>query len=87
MKLPSLKIRHLESEYPVIQAGMGVKIGSADLAAAVIECGGYGTIASVGLGDVELSKSNFVEESNNKLISEIRRAQDRLNGKKPLGVC
>ena len=86
MKLPSLKIRHLESEYPVIQAGMGVKIGSAELAAAVVECGGYGTIASVGLGDVERGKYHFVEECNNKFSDEIHRAQDRLKGKKPLGV-
>ena len=86
MKLPSLKIRHLESKYPVIQAGMGVKVGSAELAAAVIECGGYGTIASVGLGDVERGKYHFVEECNNKFSDEIHRAQARLQGKKPLGV-
>ncbi|MBQ9770844.1 MAG: nitronate monooxygenase [Lentisphaeria bacterium] len=86
MKLPSLKIRHLESQYPVIQAGMGVKVGSAELAAAVVECGGYGTIASVGLGDVERGKYHFVEECNNKFSDEIHRAQERLKGKKPLGV-
>ena len=34
MKLPSLKIRNLESRYPVIQAGMGVRIGMAELASA-----------------------------------------------------
>ena len=62
MKLPSLKIRNLESRYPVIQAGMGVRIGMAELASAVIRNGGYGTIASVGIGDVERGKIRFVEE-------------------------
>ena len=61
MKLPPLKIRNLESKYPVIQAGMGVRIGMAELAAATIREGGYGTIASVGIGDVERGKHHFVE--------------------------
>ena len=86
MKLHPLKIRNLESKYPVIQAGMGVKIGSAELAAAVVQCGGFGTIASVGLGDVERGKYHFVEECNNKFSDEIHRAQALCQGKKPLGV-
>ena len=50
MKLPPLKIRNLESKYPVVQAGMGVRVAMARLAAETIRCGGYGTIASVGIG-------------------------------------
>ena len=69
MKLPSLKIRNLEAKFPVIQAGMGVRIGMAELASAVVKCGGFGTIASVGMGDVERGKTHFVEECNEKLDS------------------
>ncbi len=86
MKLPHLKIRHLESELPVIQAGMGVRVGNSTLAAATILCGGYGTIASVGLGDIEKSKSDFVNESNRVLHEEILRARELTGGKKPLGI-
>lgn len=86
MKLPSLKIRNLETPYPVIQAGMGVRIGNCTLAAETINLGGYGTIASVGLGDIEKSKTDFVEQSNSHLIKEIRKARELSDGKKPLGI-
>lgn len=86
MKLPSLKIRNLESRFPVIQAGMGVRIGSATLAAATIECGGYGTIASVGMGDIEEGKIHFVEVCSDALAEEIRKAKELCGNKKPLGV-
>ena len=86
MKLPSLKIRNLESRYPVIQAGMGVRIGSATLAAETIHCGGYGTIASVGMGDIEEGKHHFVEVCSEALAVEIRKARELCGGKKPLGV-
>lgn len=86
MKLPSLKIRNLEARYPVIQAGMGVRIGSATLAAETVNCGGYGTIASVGMGDIEEGKHHFVEVCSNALAVEIRKAKELCGGKKPLGV-
>ena len=86
MKLPSLKIRHIESRYPVIQAGMGVRIGNSSLASAAINLGGYGTIASVGLGDVEKSKTDFINESNRVLEDEIKKARELTGGKGPLGV-
>ncbi len=86
MKLPSLKIGNLESRYPVIQAGMGVRIGTATLAAETINCGGYGTIASVGMGDPEVSKTNFIEDSNQALAKEIQTARELSGGKKNLGI-
>ena len=86
MKLPSLKIRNLESKYPVIQAGMGVRIGMAELAAATIREGGYGTIASVGIGDIERGKHHFVDECNTNFALEIRKAKELAQGRKPLGV-
>ena len=86
MKLPSLKIGDLESKYPVIQAGMGVRIGSATLAAEAVLQGGYGTIASVGIGDIEEGKHHFIDVCNNALAAEIRKAKELCGGRKPLGV-
>ena len=84
MKLPPLKIGKLESKYPVIQAGMGVKIGSATLAAATINLGGYGTIASVGMGDPEDGKYHFVDSCNAKFAEEIRKAKELCDNKRVL---
>ncbi len=86
MKLPKLKIRNFEIKYPVIQAGMGVRVGNSTLAAETIRLGGMGTIASVGLGDIEKSKRDFVNESNRVLLEEIQRARELTNGKGPLGI-
>lgn len=86
MKLPSLKIRNLESRFPVIQAGMGVRLGMAKLAAETINLGGYGTIASVGIGDLERGKVRFVDECNENFALEIQKARELSGGKKPLGV-
>ena len=86
MKLPKLKIRNFEVKYPVIQAGMGVRVGNSTLAAETIKLGGMGTISSVGLGDIEKSKIDFVNESNRVLIEEIRKTKEMTKGKKPLGI-
>ncbi len=86
MKLPALKIRNLETKYPVIQAGMGVRIGMAELSSAVVKCGGYGTIASVGIGDIERGKFRFVDECNENFALELKKARELCGGKKPLGV-
>lgn len=86
MKIPSLKIRGLESRFPVIQAGMGVRVGNAELASATVKAGGFGTIASVGLGDIEKSKTDFVNESNRVLIDEILKTRELCAGQKPVGV-
>ncbi len=86
MKLPVLKIRNLESRFPVIQAGMGIHIGSAALAAETVNLGGFGTIASVGLGDKEKGKYNMGRVNAEALRQEIDLAKRRCAGKKPLGV-
>ncbi len=80
-----MKIRDLESRFPVIQAGMGVRVGGALLAATTAKLGGYGTIASVGLGDIEKSKTDFINESNRVLREEIAKAR-QLCVKGPIGV-
>ena len=86
MKLPELKIRKLVSRFPVIQAGMGVRIGGAKLAAATARLGGFGTIASVGLGDIEKSKTDFINESNKVLRNELITAKKISEEKGPIGV-
>jgi nitronate monooxygenase len=45
MKLPKLRIGHLEPRYPLIQGGMGVKLSTAPLAAAVANLGGIGMLS------------------------------------------
>jgi NAD(P)H-dependent flavin oxidoreductase YrpB (nitropropane dioxygenase family) len=86
LKLPSLKIRNIESRFPVIQAGMGVRVGNSVLAGKTALLGGYGTIASVGLGDIEKSKTSFAAESNRVLREEILKARELSEGKGPIGV-
>lgn len=54
MKLPKLKIAHLEPKYPIIQGGMAIRISTYPLAAAVAEMGGIGLIAASGMEHDEL---------------------------------
>src|SRR5512138_1884370 len=46
MRLPKLRIANLEPKYPIIQGGMGVRVSTAPLAAAVANCGGIGTLSA-----------------------------------------
>jgi nitronate monooxygenase len=52
----------------------------ARLAAAVANEGGIGTIAAVGLGDIEASKTDFDNVSSQALAHEIRRAKSMTDG-------
>ena len=70
-----LKIGDLEVPMPVIQAGMGVQVAKADLAAAVARAGGVGCISSVGLGSIEASMTDYIADSREHLIEEIRKAR------------
>ncbi len=80
MKIPPLRIGNITVPLPIIQGGMGVRISLAGLAAAVANEGGIGTIASVGLGDYEASKSDFERVSREALIHEIRKARSLTKG-------
>jgi len=85
--IPTLKIGKIESRYPVIQAGMGVRVGNAELAAATIKAGGMGCISSVGLGeDYQRAFKNYEKMSDENLALEIRRTRELTGGKGPLGV-
>ena len=84
MKIPPLDIGDIHVPFPLIQGGMGVRVSLARLAAAVTNEGGIGTIASVGLGDIEKSKTDFDKVSRDALIDEIRRAKSLTDG--PIAV-
>jgi nitronate monooxygenase len=84
MKIPALTIGDITVPLPIIQGGMGVRVSLAGLAAAVANAGGIGTIASVGLGDIEDSKRDFDGVSREALIYEIRRARRMTDG--PIAV-
>ena len=80
-KLNSLMIGDLEIKIPIIQGGMGVKVSTASLASAVANCGGAGTIASVGLGyGSEDHEKDFVRTSREGLQNEIRQAKRLTDG-------
>lgn len=87
MNIPHLKIRKLESKYPIITAGMGVRIGNAKLAAATMVAGGMGVIASVGLGeDTERALKDYERDSEKNLAKEISDTRKLPGGKGSLGV-
>jgi len=60
---------------------MGVKVSTASLAAAVANCGGAGTIASVGLAyGIDERGREFIEASNEAFQKEIRNAREMTKG-------
>ena len=80
MKIPSLQIGDVTARIPIIQGGMGVRVSLAGLAAAVANEGGIGTIASVGLGDIEAAKLDFERTCREALIHELRKAKSLTDG-------
>lgn len=80
MKIPTLTIGKLVADIPIVQGGMGVRVSRASLAAAVANEGGIGTISSIGLGDIEASKTRYEEASRDALREEIRRAKALTSG-------
>jgi len=80
-KLKTLVIGDLEIKVPIIQGGMGVRVSTAPLAAAVANCGGGGTIASVGLPpDTEENRFDVPKSCREHLESEIKRARELSDG-------
>lgn len=80
-KLKPLIIGDLEIPIPIIQGGMGVKVSTASLASAVADCGGAGTIASVGLGyGTPENEKDYVKASREALRIEIRKAKTKTSG-------
>jgi NAD(P)H-dependent flavin oxidoreductase YrpB (nitropropane dioxygenase family) len=84
MNIPKLQIGNITTDVPIVQGAMGVRISLSSLASAVANAGGIGTIASVGLGDIEKAKTEYERISREALIAEIRKAKSLTNG--PLAV-
>lgn len=57
-----------------------MRVSLSSLVSAVANQGGIGTIASVGLGDVELSKHDYEKQSQESLAAEIRKAKSLTDG-------
>jgi nitronate monooxygenase len=75
-KLKPLVMGDLEIKVPIIQGGMGVRVSVAPLAAAVANCGGGGTIASVGLPpDTPENRSDVPKSCREHLQAAIRKAR------------
>ncbi len=79
--LKPLMIGDLEVKIPIVQGGMGVRVSTASLASAVADCGGAGTIASVGLAyGIDEEGREIVEASNEALANEISTAKRSTRG-------
>lgn len=77
-KLPSLRIGRLYAEVPIVLGGMSTRLTGAELAAAVANEGGFGTIGGAGLGMSEgvSSQSKYFKSSQEILAEELRDAQE-----------
>lgn len=80
MEIPKLKIGSVTADIPIVQGGMGVRVSLSSLASAVAEEGGIGTISSIGLGDIEESKTGYEKMSREALEREIRKARSMTQG-------
>lgn len=80
MKIPKLQIGNITADIPIVQGGMGVRVSLSSLASAVAEEGGIGTISSIGLGDMEVSKNEYERVSREALEREIHKAKSMTNG-------
>ena len=80
MDIPKLTIGSITSDIPIIQGGMGVRVSLASLASAVANEGGIGTISSIGLGDMEDMKRDYVKITQEELAKEIAKARSMTKG-------
>jgi nitronate monooxygenase len=80
-KLKPLEMGDLKIRVPIIQGGMGVRVSTSSLAAAVAECGAAGTIASVGLApDNEENRVDIPKSCREHLQKEIRLSRKMTSG-------
>ena len=80
MEIPQLRIGNITAKIPIIQGGMGVRVSLSSLASAVANEGGIGTIASVGLGDINCTLQEYEKTSTGALAQEIRKAKSMTSG-------
>ncbi|MFH1665118.1 MAG: nitronate monooxygenase family protein [Candidatus Omnitrophota bacterium] len=80
-RIDPLIIGDLCIKVPIIQGGMGVRVSTSRLAAAVANCGAAGTIASVGLPpDTDENRADVPKSSREHLQKEIRKARELSDG-------
>lgn len=72
---PDLIIGDLKINPPIVQGGMGVRVSTAKLAAAVSNEGAFGVIASVGLGEEDRLDLPYEERSKKALREMIRETK------------
>ena len=83
-RLPDLRIGDLVINPPIVLGGMGVRVTTAPLVAAVANQGCAGTIASVGIVSLDTKASDMVRASSEGLRLEIEKARALSQG--PIGV-
>jgi nitronate monooxygenase len=81
MKMPELQLGELRARRPIVQGGMGVGISLSGLASAVANCGGIGTISTVGIGMNEPDFRKKQRVANRRALKEeIRIAREKSDG-------
>lgn len=76
-----MNIGGLEVKVPIIQGGMGVRVSTSSLAAAVADCGAAGTIASVGLPpDTPENRADVPKSCREFLVKDIITARELSRG-------
>ncbi len=80
MTIPKLQIGSMTADVPIVQGAMGVRVSLSSLVSAVANEGGIGTIASVGLGDLDALQQTFEKECRDNLVKEIHKAREKSNG-------
>lgn len=81
MELKELKIGNLTAKLPIVQGGMGIGVSLSNLAAAVANEGGIGTISGVQIGFREPDfDSNTVEANLRAIAKEIKKAREKTKG-------
>ena len=81
MKLKELRIGNLTAKLPIIQGGMGIGVSLSNLASAVANEGGIGTISGVQIGFREHDFFvNPVEANLRAMGTEIKKAREKTKG-------
>jgi len=79
--MPKLNIGSSESEFPIVQGGMGVGISLSGLASAVSNSGGIGVIAANAIGMIEPDYYENGKEANIRALrKEVRKARKNTDG-------
>src|SRR5690554_7732219 len=81
MELKELRIGDLIAKIPIIQGGMGIGVSLSNLAAAVANEGGIGTISGVQIGFREPDfETNPLEANLRAIGKEIQKAREKTKG-------